>query len=331
MPDIQTQLRRRLLYLPFAIAGVIVLAYYLLWRFGANEMEKAVTAWAEEQREAGAEVSYSALRRDGFPFFLRMHIDSPTINSPNGWGWSGERLTLDALPYELNKAIFSPTGDQTVTTPGDGQWRVSAADLRASIASDKTRGWVLSANLGEAQARRLEDGARAKLASLIFDLSPDADEASTLVLSLVAGGAALDSPEAEFELDRLQTVALLTQSHMLQGEAPTDAWRNAGGAIVINGLIAEVDEAALSVSGRLVLDQDDYLSGQLRAELSKPAGLAETLRNTGALSPNEANAAIAGLSLMALAGGGKVTAPIDLKNGEASITGVKIADLPQIK
>lgn len=337
MPDAQNRLRRRWLYLPFAVGALIVFGYYLLWRTGAAEMEKAVAAWAEDQRAAGVEVAYSALRRDGFPFFLRLHVEDPSVATPDGLAWRGERLSMDALPYELNKVIFSPTGEQFVSAPDIGEWRVTAKDFRVSIASDKTREWVLSANVGDAIARREEDAAVASLASLIFDLAPDANDPTTLVLSLAGQEAAYSAvesgsgAEARARLDKIQAVTFLTHSHMLQGEAPTDLWRSAGGALVINGLIAEIDEAALAVSGEVRLDNNDYPAGMLRAELSNPAKLGGLLRQTGALSPQEADAAVAGLSLAVLAGGGKIAAPIELKEGKAQISGIKIADLPQIR
>ena len=339
MSDVQARLRRRWLYLPFAIAAVIVLGYYLLWRTGAAEMEKAVVAWAEDQRAAGITVEYSALIRDGFPFFLRVHVEDPLIETPEGLRWRGERLSMDALPYELNKVIFSPMGAQFVSTPDTGDWRITADDLRASIATDDARGWVLSANAGGVQARRAEDGAETTLVSLVFDLSPSADDPSTLVLSLAGAGAAFsamdngadNAADGAITVDRLQTVAFLTQSHLLQGDMAANQWRDGGGALVINGLIAEIDEAALTVSGEIRLDRDDYLTGALRTELSNPAGLAGFLRQTGALSPQEADAAIAGLSLMALAGGGKIAAPIELKDGQARISGIKVADLPKVQ
>lgn len=331
MPDPQTQLRRRWLYLPFAIAGVILLAYYFLWRVGANEMEKGVIAWVEDQREAGMTVGYDSLRRDGFPFFLRVHIDEPFFASPDGWRWCGKRLSLDALPYELNKVIFSPGGEQFVSAPNAGEWRLTADDFRTSIAADDTRGWAFSATIGDAIAQRDQDGAEAKIASLIFDLAPSPETPTTLVLSLAGNGAMIKTSDTGIALDRLQTVMALTHSHMLEGASPTDQWRSAGGALVINGLIAEINSAALSVSGEVNLDQSDFPAGRLQAELSNPAGLTETLNKTGALSKNETDAAIAGLSLMAIAGGGKVTAPIDLEDGKAQINGIKIADLPKIQ
>ncbi|MEO1137587.1 MAG: DUF2125 domain-containing protein, partial [Pseudomonadota bacterium] len=99
------KLRRRWLYLPFAIAGVIMAGYFLLWRAGAAEMKKAVAAWVEDQRAAGLVVSHGDLEAEGFPFFLRLHIADPDIAAPGVWRWRTERLTLDALPYDLNRLI----------------------------------------------------------------------------------------------------------------------------------------------------------------------------------------------------------------------------------
>lgn len=330
MSEIQARLRRRWLYLPFAIAAVIVFGYYLLWRAGAAEIKKAVSSWTEEQRNAGLEVSYETIQTDGFPFFLRVHIDRPSIAAPGEWAWRGERLSLDALPYELNKIIFSPVGEQTVELTGHGVWRAVADDFRASIARDAEREWIFSANIGNMTARRESDGAEAAISSLIFDIAPAPADITTLTLTLAGNGVTYKTNPSVFTLAQIQTVTALTHTHLLQGEDPAQ-WRENGGALIINGLIAELNTATVSVSGDLALDQAQYPAGRLNAEIANPAGLAETLGDAGVLTPNEAEAAAAGLMLMALAGGGKITAPIVLKDGEAQIRGVKIAELPQVR
>ncbi|MHA7872551.1 MAG: DUF2125 domain-containing protein, partial [Hyphococcus sp.] len=174
MTEQQTRLKRRWLYIPFAVAAVVVIAYYLLWRAGAAEMKTAVADWAEAQRAAGLEVSHGALKADGFPFFLRVHVAAPAIEAPGAWAWRGDRLSLDALPYDLNKLIFSPRGEQIVSVENYDEWRITAADLRASIARDGAQGWVFSMNVADAVARRPADGAAASLGTLVFDLAPEA-------------------------------------------------------------------------------------------------------------------------------------------------------------
>ncbi len=328
MTDQSKSISRRWLYIPFAVAGVIFFAYYLLWRIGAGEMEKSVVQWIADQRAMGIEITCDAITRDGFPFFLRVHIDQPRIAAPEAGRWRGERLSIDALPYDLTRVIFSPTGAQELYVEGYGDWRINAGDIKASIASDKNRGWVFSVTIGNAKARSLSDGANAAIDSLIFDLAPDIAAPTTLALTLAAAGLKINASDTAFHLAELNTVLNLTRTDLLSGPDPISQWRNAGGALVVGGLTAEIEETRFSVSGEIGLDAADYPAGRLQAEIANPAGLAEWLGAAGALSPEEATSAGAGLTLLAIAGGGKISAPIDFSNGAAEIAGVKLANLP---
>jgi hypothetical protein len=319
------RVRRRWLYLPFAIAGVIVFAYFLLWRAGAEEMKNAVAEWVADQRAAGLDVSHGAVLADGFPFFLRIHVMEPDISAPGEWRWRTDRLTIDVLPYDLTRLVFSVRSEQTLEAAGYGEWTVSAKDFRASIAADKTRDWAFSAAISGATAARIEDGARASLENVVFDLAPDTADPATMILSLVAANLAVEADGRSFALDRLQTVIAATHASAI---ADPDLWRGAGGALLINGLIVEAAESRLSVAGRLTLDAANFPQGSLQAEIVSPAPLVHALGQTGAITPDEAENAAAALTLAAIASGGKIVAPIELKDGTAQIGGVKIADLP---
>lgn len=325
------RLKRRWLYIPFAVAGLIVLAYYLLWSAGAREMKAAVDDWVFEQREAGLTVSHGAVKADGFPFFLRVHIAEPDIASPDGWRWRGEKLSLDALPYDLNKLIFSPTGEQAVALKDYGTWRATADDLRASITRDKTRGWVFSFNIADAKAIREEDGAEAALGSLVFDLAPDVATPETLTLTLAASAFQATMSNESYDITALQTVSSLSQTHLLNSGDAVAAWRAAGGTLTVTGLFIDIEETQISAAGVVSLDKNQYPAGLMNTEIANPAGFARMLGRAGALTHNEAETAAAGLSLMSFASGGKINAPIEMKNGKAQIAGVKIADLPQVE
>jgi len=330
-PEQAKRLKRRWLYIPFAVAGIVVFAYYLLWSAGAREMKAAVDDWVAEQREAGLTVSHGAIKAGGFPFFLRVHILEPDIASPDSWRWRGEKLSLDALPYDLNKLIFSPVGDQVVALNRYGTWRATADDMRASIARDKLRGWVFSLNIADAKATREEDGAEASLGSLVFDLAPDTAASDTLTLTLAASAMQVKAAAESYDVAALQTVSSLSQTHLLNGVDAGAAWRAAGGALTVTGLFIEIEETQVSAAGVIRLDENQYPAGVMNTEIANPAGFARMLGKAGALSHNEAEAAAAGLSLMAFAGGGRIDAPIEMKNGRAEIAGVKIADLPQFE
>ncbi len=331
MTDHSLRISRRWLYAPFALAAIILAGYYLLWRVGAHEMKKAVDVWVVDQRAAGLEVFHGAVKAEGFPFFLRVHIEAPEIAMSGAWRWQAETLFLDALPYDLNRLIISPGGEQMLSADGFGEWRGAAADLRASIANDKTRGWVFAVTAGNATGRRKSDGATYRLASLVLDLAPAPDDPAVLTLNLAANGVEGSASGETYAVAQLQTIMSLSATDMLLTPTPAASWREAGGALNIAHFFADIENTKIAIAGALQLDQSHYPQGALKTELQSPAGLANLLGKTGALSPAEASAASAGLTLMAMTSGGKITAPIEFKDGSAQIAGVKIADLPKLE
>lgn len=325
----KTRLMRRWLIGVWIAAAVIMAGYYAMWCYAAGVMETSVNEWVDEQRAAGLTIDHGAIQRDGFPFFLRVHIDAPQITSPGAFAWQAERLSIDALPYDLNRLIFSPSGTQRITADALGDWSYSADSIRASIANDKKRGWVFSMNVDNASATGA-DGAAGGLESLIYDLAPSADAPTTLTLNLVAAGYSFRDAQRDIAIDQLETSVSLSQTDFLNGHDPATRWRDAGGALNIHGLNVLIDEAQLSVSGSVSLDRENRPEGVLTTIVTKPAGLAGALAGSGALSREEADAAIAGLTLAAMAQGGRIEAPIKLHAGAATIAGAKVADLPTI-
>jgi hypothetical protein len=321
---------RRWLYIPFAVAAVVFAGYALLWRAGAAEMKSSVYDWILAQRSAGLEISHGEIRSVGFPFFLRLRIDAPSIAAPDQWRWRAERLFLDALPYDLRRLILSPEGEQFLWAKGQDEWRVNAADIRASIADDAERGWAFAMSVDKASARRARDGAAIVGERLVLDLAPDVAEPTTITLSLAAN--AIESVNNDQRIGPADLNAALSLSHAqwLSAADGGAAWRDAGGALRIDGLFGEFEDARLSVSGAVALDGAGYPAGTLKAQITNPAVLARLLGKAGALEPQEAEAAAAGLALMALGGGGQIAAPIELKDGFAKIGGVKLADLPRL-
>lgn len=322
------RLKRRWLYIPFIIAGVILCAYYLMWRAGANQMKLAVEDWVEDQRQSGLTVEHGPITSGGFPFFLRVHIDDPQIQSAEEWHWSAERVSLDALPYNLNKMIFSAVGEQIFRTENFGEWKLSADDMRASISKDRLREWVFSMNVGDATASRTEDNATLSLETLVFDLAPLPTEKTTFTLNLAAAQFDAASNGETYSLETLQTAVALSQIQLLS--LGTQTWRDAGGSLQIAGLFADVEETKISASGEIKVDANNQPTGTIDAAIENPAGFARMLGKTNALTKNEAEVAAAGLSLMAFASGGTIETAVDMQDGEAFIRGIKIADLPRV-
>ena len=316
---------QRWLYIPWGIAAVIFVAYFMLWRYGAGEMKKAVSLWVDDQRDAGLDISHGALRADGFPFFLRLHIEEPHIAAPGVWDWRTQRLTIDALPYDLNRLIFSTRSEQALSLKNYGDWRIIAEDFRVSVANDKKRDWVAAVSIGGATAARDQDGAEASIGELVMDLAPDEADLTVLTLNLMAINARANANGTEINLDKLQTSLSASESYAISN---ANAWRRAGGALHIGGFFAQLDEGRFAATGTLKLDANGSPEGALKTEIIAPAPFIRLLAKAGALNAEEAEKAAATLTLATIAAGGKLTAPIELKEGAAHIAGAKIADLP---
>ncbi|MEM8772082.1 MAG: DUF2125 domain-containing protein [Pseudomonadota bacterium] len=315
------------LYGPFALAGVILAGYYALWRYAAGEMKSAVQDWAVEQERVGLSVSYDKIKASGFPFFLRVHIDNPDLATPDGWRWRTEKLAIDALPYALDRLIFSPVGEQSISTPELGNWRFTAEDFRASIAQDKTRGWIFSMTIRDAEASSRNDR-RAMLKSLIYDVFPETTGSTTLTLSLDAADVYASDGQHELSVNRAQTFLLLSETAMLSQTDPLTAWRSAGGALDIRGLGVNINDAELSANGKVSLDSNNHPNGTLSLEVAKPLNIEKPLAATGAMTPEDAEAVAASLTLAAMAGGGKARGTLEFRDGTAFLNGVEVAALP---
>lgn len=331
--DKSTPLSRRWLYLPFAFAGLIFFAYFLLWRAGATEMERHIDQWVAAQRQAGFDITHGEIRTHGFPFFLRAQIDRPAIASPAGWRWRSERLFLDALPYALDRLVFSPDGEQEIYGAALGEWRGQAEQLRASIERDAVTGWRFALTVSDAEGRRPQDGAAYSLTALTANIAPAADDPGALTLNLLARDFILSlngsmARERAIVAAKTEAALAVTQS-ALMGEA--SLWRAAGGTLSIAHFHLNIEDANITAKGRLTLDDDDYPAGRVDATIEQPAGAAHLLGKAGLLPPDQADAAAAGLTLAAIAGGGKITGPIILEDGAARLGGIKLAELKPLR
>ena len=328
MPEAKS-VSRKWLYAVWIGASIIMVAYYGLWRYGAGQLEEGVHQWVGEQRAAGLLVEHGRIKRDGFPFFLRVHVDAPGIASHGAFEWRGEQITLDALPYDLNRLIISPSGKQTIASKDIGDWTVTADDMRLSIANDKERGWAFAMNIANAVALETA-GDSVEIDELIYDLAPDAKDQTTLVLSLAGQNVSFAREDRTVAIDSTQTALSLTQASFLtSGNA--GYWAGAGGALIVHGLTLAISDAEIAVTGKLGLDEQKRPEGVLNTLITRPAGLAPVIAASGALSKEEADAAAAGLALAAMTQGGKIERKVEFKDGGILVDGAKIANMPALR
>ncbi len=313
----RSKLSRLFLWAPFVLAALLLVAYYIVWREGAQTMRRAVDAWAEDQRTAGLTVSYDKVSASGFPFFLRGAAANAVIGDARRWRWSAERLNIDTLPYALDRLVFSATNPQILDLGAHGVWSLRSDNGRASIESDDSRDWLVNVESGPGSIERADSLASLSAEKFLLSVAPDANDRRRIQASLIVdkfstalSGGVIDAPRIEAFVEISQTAA--------------------GSALDFRRIIVDAEGAQILLTGNIRVDEAGYPEGALEADIANPSGLALLLQKLGALSPQEAERASAALTLAAIAGGGRISGPVALKNGEARIAGVKIADLPRI-
>jgi len=312
------------IFAPAGLALIVFAAYGLLWNAGAGEMRKAVASWADDVRDGGGAASFGRFRATGFPFLLRGVVSDVSVTG-GGWTWSAPALYIDASPFGGNRAILSVRAPHILQI-GAARFRIDAPDGRASIAPDATRGWLIDVQSGPGRIENIGAGGAVSAQSFLLSAAPNAVNDRRIFFGIDARGIAVegggravsvDSAELAFAIDGLLSARSLRE------------WRDAGGRVDVQRARFATGGAHAEVSGRLVLDADGYPSGSLATEIANPAAIVETLSAAGLVSRDEAAKAAAGLTLAAIAGGGKIAAPLTLDNGAAKIAGVRLGGLPR--
>lgn len=309
--------RRRWLIVALAAAALGAAVYAALWREGAKILRLEIAAWADDQRAAGIDVAYSGVEVRGFPFILRGVVSDAVIAQGDAWRWSAERLFVDAAPWAPDRLAFA-AGTQTVDIAEFGRWRIESESGRAVVAVDRSSGWRLRIKSGPGGVAN-ESGTvslRSKrFDALITPQGPDGDDvrATIAVFDLEIDGKTRPLKAASLDFD-------------FEVVEPESGARR----FTIRRFALDGEDGKILVSGAFAVDAKGYPEGSLNADIANPSVYATALGELGALTEEEARAAAAILSLAAIAGGGRIAAPLVFKDGEASIAGVEVGKLPKI-
>jgi hypothetical protein len=304
---------RWLLYGPLIAGAVFLIVWFLIWRAGADAMQDGFLRFAADQRAAGASVTHGPLRADGYPFLLRGEVEGFEIALGDD-AFKTEQLYLDALPYALDRVILSPRGAQFFVIDGK-TWAIAAKGARASIEKDNKRDWLAKAETGVIVAQAGQE--RLMVERGLVNVAPAEDDPSGVDVSLRLFGLRHEMIGRILDIARIDAAATLT----------SDGRRC---ALLVRGIEIAVGGSLLRADGTLSLDDAGRLAGKLDAELSKPAEFARAAGAAGLLSPAEASAAEAGFAMLAVAGGGKIRAPLEFSQGEMKLAGVRIARAPGV-
>ena len=357
-----TRKSRRLVIGAFVLAAIALLGWRQLWRVGAETMRTETDRFIAAQAAIGYDAAYERFSTSGFPFYLRgaLHearitqgsMQGATEDATRGNGqpsrpgatlvYETPRIHIDALPYALDRLIFSAPEPQRLTLGGE-KFELRARRGRASIEADKERGWRLKISAPEAFLK--VDGQTPEQSS---EMAPETTlETSTgrIVVNAAPNTAADEEKNPNEDVARTEKQsgqlidigATVEDISVATAEGRQDIDRIEASLIAgetsltLRGLAIAIGEARLTATGSLKVDEAGYLAGRIRTRLSKPAAFAEIITASGLLDPDEAAALTGALALAALAGGGEVRAPLVLENGEISTLGVRLGDAPRLR
>lgn len=314
---------------PAALAAILFIAWIVVWNRGASEMRRAIAAWADDQRTAGLEVEYRAVKTTGFPLFLRGVVAEARISDGRSFSWDAPAFFIDADPLAPGRLVLSAREPHVLDLGRAGRWRIDAPDGRASLARDATRNWTLDVEAGNGRLTRLDKAGSVSAGSFLLSVAPNAIEGDRIFFAILARDVAAGAEgNAAFVASDIEIAfAVSAAAAAFRG---LEAWRAEGGTIEIQRAAIASGGARASLEGSLALDAAYHPAGRLDAEIANPALFVAMLKKARLLAPDAADSLGAALTLAAIAGGGKVAAPLDLENGTASIAGATITKLPRL-
>ena len=316
----------------YILLGVVVaaaLGYAAYWFYLAGLVPEQLDAWAEQQRAKGWIVDYDEVDVGGFPFRLEATVAAPRLARPNqasAPSWQGERVRAVAHPWNLTHILFRFEGRQRVTFVERRQSRIvdvtmasntgslrtstSGRPLRLSFEADDLA--LASADLtGPATVRHAElhmrrDEATNRLGDAALKVEG---------MRLPAG---VEAPLGR-DIDLLDVILGLTGAlpNGLPASDTVIAWRDGGGTVEIQKFDVTWGQVRAKATGTLSLDETTRPAGAMTAEIRGHEALLDAAAASGRIRTRDLDLAKSALGLLAAAGGGVLSVPVRLQNGQA--------------
>lgn len=279
--------RRLGLYLPWGLAGVVVVAWSLAWLWLAHETGRQIDARAAGLRAAGWQASWGSRRIYGYPFRLDADFTDLRLADPSGWAVALPQAKAEAYVFAPTRWIIAAPAGLTFTRPVGGAVTVTARLLRASVNGWDRRPPNISVE-GDDLTLTPATGARpfwlTAAKSLQFDTRAAPDDQGAVYLNLTGGQASSQSWMGQVARGapvNLTLDAVVFRAGMLVGgdwRAAVRNWTHNGGGLDVRQLSLTAGDASLdSRRGSLAVADDGTLVGQLDANLGEPERLFEGL------------------------------------------------------
>lgn len=272
----KTGFSRMGLYLPFALLGIFLIAWGVVWYVAAQAASRVVDGFIAREAQRGRDWVCPDRALTGFPFRIELSCAKPQLIEKGEAGLQRE-ATLAGL--SLHSRILAPGHYVAVLSPpfvarqgSDRELTINWQGARASFrggkegfgdASFEMTSPVVSIGLGEER----DQSARAKEFSLHIRKSPGEAPGTDLVfrfadISLPLLDQRMNNPEP-MTLEMQASAPGLVFEPARKAQESLEAWRLANGKARVVLAKANKGQAAIELTGTLGLDAERRLEGAL--------------------------------------------------------------------
>ncbi|MDX1401227.1 MAG: DUF2125 domain-containing protein [Kiloniellales bacterium] len=284
---------RKVLIIPTSLLLFFAACYTGYWFWAASTLKSGLENWKGVQEEKGYDVRYRADSPAGFPFDLILTLEETVLNSPSGWLWQAAGVELKASPLDLSELTLTTFGTQSIAIrplSHGAQNHVRAADSRVRVVMGRD-GKAIEANgtlFDFIDQNRNGINLRGRELRFAFRQQESQELAAspeTAHFTLYAGDISFPNLNALFLGKDLRSLELEGDAHegLPQELSPQafDLWRERGGYIEISRLETDWQPLKLSASGKLELDSERRLSGNLDVWWQNLPGLVDKATAAG--------------------------------------------------
>lgn len=297
------------LYIPYALAAIVVLAWSGAWVWARNATVARIDAGATALRKAGYELSWRERSVSGYPLRLNVTLTDVSVRDRSGWALSSPRLEGQTYLHAPKQWLVAAPDGLTFVRPRGGPVQVTGRLIRASISHpDQTppsvsfegTGLVFTpANgaqpFGLTGAERVEIHLRRAPAEVgdeggFWVMVQDGRARLSGLLERMAGGRPVQIAwDSRFD-----------HASALRGDSWADAvkaWTAAGGRLTVKRATLTAGDAVVAIDGgALTVATDGHAQGTLPLSLRQAPRALEALEGSGVAEPAAAEAAAAQLS-----------------------------------
>ncbi len=342
-PTPPRKLSRRGLYIPLAIALVVVIAWSAIWVWARSEAERRMDAGVATLKAAGYELSWKDRRIVGYPLRLNISLTEARAADSSGWALEAPRLEGQAFMHAPTTWLIAAPDGLTFIRPRGGPVRVTGKLIRASLSRPASTPPNLSFE-GVGLAFQPAAGAQpfglqaAERVEIHLRQAPKevGDEAG-FWFSLKNGKAQLSGLLGRIAGEKpisIEWDGRLSRISAMRGRDWPDAVRNwvrAGGQMNVKRAGLTAGDAVIgATSGTLSVGADGRLRGVLPVTLRQAPRALSAMGAAGTIPKPQADAAAAVTAARQADSGDLATATLNFEAGQTTLGPVALAPAPKI-